>query len=120
MRNNNGGKLTSIDRDTVTIADENDEEHVDLSNIPLAEDLDGNEQEVEAVDQLLEARDDDNKKILGLKTTYEGFSIWGWVLCLFVERKGGPSKKSPELEGNAQALMQDWIASTQEQKLDDL
>ena len=63
--------------------------------------------------------DDDDKKKLGFKTIYEGFSIWGKVLCLFIERKGGPAKKSSGVEGNAQALMQDWIASTQEQRDDD-
>lgn len=60
---------------------------------------------------------DDDKKKLGFKTTYEGFSIWGWVLCLIVERKGGPGKK--EAGGNAQALMQEWIASTQQAQDDD-
>lgn len=64
-------------------------------------------------------QDLDDKKKLGLNTTYEGFSIWGWVLCLFVERKGGPARKQSGLEGNSQALMQDWIVSTQEQKNDD-
>lgn len=59
---------------------------------------------------------DDDKKKLGFKTTYEGFSIWGWVLCLIIERKGGPGKKEV---GNAQALMQEWIASTQQAQDDD-
>jgi hypothetical protein len=59
----------------------------------------------------------DDKKKLGFKTTYDGFSIWGWVLCLIVERKGGPGKKDSGV--NAQALMQEWIASTQQAQDDD-
>ena len=60
---------------------------------------------------------EDNEKKLGLKTTYEGFSIWGWVLCLLVERKGGPTKKGAGPD--AQALMEEWITSTQQQQDDD-
>lgn len=63
------------------------------------------------------ALDDDDKKKLGFKTRYEGFSIWGRVLCLIVERKSGPGKK--EAGNNAQALMQGWIASTQQGQDDD-
>lgn len=64
-----------------------------------------------------DALDEDDKKKLGFKTTYEGFSIWGWVLCLLVTRKGGTSKK--KTENNAgQALMEEWISSTQQQEED--
>ena len=61
--------------------------------------------------------DEDDKKKLAFKTTYEGFSIWGWVLCLLVDRKGGPGKK--DSEPDAQALMAEWITSTQLQPEDD-
>ncbi|KIX07022.1 uncharacterized protein Z518_04998 [Rhinocladiella mackenziei CBS 650.93] len=114
MKSNNGNKLTGIDRDTVMIQDEGHEENVNLEEIPLAKDLDDEERDRDVADIDPESVDDDTKK-LGIKTTYEGFSIWGWVLCLFIERKGSQGKKS---SGNAQALMQDWIASTQEQKDD--
>jgi len=96
------------------IQDESDEEIVNLAHIPHAEDVD-----VDSDRGLDTNEEDDDKKKLGFKTTYEGFSIWGWVLCLFVERKGGPKKQASELGPNSQALMQEWIASTQEQKDDD-
>lgn len=99
------------------IRDESDED-VDLEAIPPAEALDEDFEQDPRANR--DVDDDDDKKKLGLKTTYEGFSIWGWVLCLFIERKGGPGKKSAGAEGNAQALMQDWIVSTQEQRDDDL
>ncbi|KIV77899.1 hypothetical protein PV11_09675 [Exophiala sideris] len=114
QKSSNSGKLTSGHRDTVMIQDESDEENVGLAQIPSAGDLDDNDD-----DPVVTNDEDDDKKKLGFKTTYEGFSIWGWVLCLFVERKGGPKKQASELGVNSQALMQEWIASTQEQKDDD-
>jgi hypothetical protein len=71
-----------------------------------------------SLDQIPEedgAAAEDDKKKLGFKTTYEGFSIWGWVLCLLVTRKGVPTKK--KTENNAgQVLMEEWITSTQQQQ----
>ncbi|KAL2439014.1 hypothetical protein ABEF95_015497 [Exophiala dermatitidis] len=118
IRTNNGGKLTGAHRNAVMIQDESDDERVDLGQIPEAGDLEQDAQHHDK-DHTLEGESDDKKKP-GFRTTYEGFGIWGWVLCLFVERKGGPGKQKSGTEGNAQALMQDWIASTQAQKDDDL
>lgn len=59
---------------------------------------------------------EDDKKKLAFKTSYEGFSIWGWVLCLLVERKGGPGRKAAG--SDAQALMAEWITSTQQREED--
>ncbi|KAL8998234.1 MAG: hypothetical protein Q9169_002638 [Polycauliona sp. 2 TL-2023] len=54
----------------------------------------------------------DDKKKLGLKTSYDGFSIYGRILCLVVKRKG--NAKGKDLAGGVgQAMMEDWIASTQ-------
>ena len=119
LRTNNGSILTGIDRDAVMIQDESDDENVDLARIPQVEDTKDIGDNSNDAEEDFDARMEDDKKKLGFKTNYEGFSIWGWVLCLFIERKGGPGKKSGA-EGNAQALMQDWIQSTQEQKNDDL
>jgi len=47
-----------------------------------------------------------------LNTTYDGFSIYGRILCLVVKRRG--TGKGKELVGGAgQAMMEEWIASTQ-------
>lgn len=54
---------------------------------------------------------DDKKKML-LNTTYDGFSIYGRILCLVVKRRG--TAKGKEFVGGAgQAMMEEWIASTQ-------
>lgn len=63
----------------------------------------------------------DDKKKMALNTTYDGFSIYGRILCLVVKRRG--TARSKELAGGAgQAMMEEWISSTQAaegQMLDD-
>lgn len=55
---------------------------------------------------------EDDKKKLGMDTTYDGFSIYGRILCLVVKRRG--TAKGKELAGGAgQAMMEEWITSTQ-------
>ena len=59
-----------------------------------------------------EADNDDEKKKMGLNTTYDGFRIYGRILCLVVKRLGNKKGKQATT-GNGQAMMEDWIASTQ-------
>ena len=55
---------------------------------------------------------DDDKKKLALNTTYDGFSIYGRILCLVVKRRG--TAKGKEVgSGSGQAMMEEWISSTQ-------
>ena len=54
----------------------------------------------------------DDKKKMALNTMYDGFSIHGRILCLVVTRKG-PTKGKEWGGGAGQAMMEDWIASTQ-------
>ncbi|KAL8801994.1 MAG: hypothetical protein Q9223_006781 [Gallowayella weberi] len=59
-----------------------------------------------------EGPDTDDKKKLGMNTSYDGFSIYGRILCLVVKRRG--QAKGKDLAGGAgQAMMEEWIASTQ-------
>ncbi|KAL8648454.1 MAG: hypothetical protein Q9210_004982 [Variospora velana] len=56
--------------------------------------------------------DADDKKKLAMRTSYDGFSIYGRILCLVVKRRG--NAKGKDLAGGAgQAMMEEWIASTQ-------
>ncbi|KAI1827514.1 hypothetical protein F4861DRAFT_536081 [Xylaria intraflava] len=78
--------------------------------------------------------DDDDKKTLAMDISYEGFSIYGRVLCLVVKRRDGTIADSGGQGGNAsttaaggrdgnatksgsrgrgQAMMEDFIISTQ-------
>ncbi|MCJ1344974.1 hypothetical protein MMC31_003179 [Peltigera leucophlebia] len=55
---------------------------------------------------------EDDKKKLKLHTTYDGFSIYGRILCLVVKRRGLTRGKEP-VRGTGQAMMEEWITSTQ-------
>jgi hypothetical protein len=55
---------------------------------------------------------DDDQKKMSFNTTYDGFSIYGRILCLVVKRRGVAKGKDPA-GGSGQAMMEDWIASTQ-------
>lgn len=54
---------------------------------------------------------EEDKKKMGLSTAYDGFSIYGRILCLVVKRRG--TVKGKQRAGAGQAKMEDWIASTQ-------
>lgn len=58
----------------------------------------------------------DDKKKLAMDVSYEGFAIYGQVLCLVVKKRAsaaassaGGAKSRPE----GQAMMENWISSTQ-------
>ncbi|EGX95394.1 hypothetical protein CCM_00048 [Cordyceps militaris CM01] len=61
---------------------------------------------------------EDDKKKMAMDVSYEGFAIYGRVLCLVVKRRdaGAKNKQSALAGGNAatgQAKMENWITSTQ-------
>ena len=126
------GKLTgwmTSDRDPVTIPEESDEEDgVAFQDIPAApgieiEDEDEQYREVAAADgdeenflkraKSVEKKSDDKKK-LGFNTSYDGFSIYGKVVCLIVKRRVPKALGITSASSSAgQATMEDWIVSTQ-------
>ncbi|MCJ1377233.1 hypothetical protein MMC17_000325 [Xylographa soralifera] len=54
----------------------------------------------------------EDKKKMVLRTSYEGFRIYGRILCLVVKRRGIATGK--QLVGGAgQAMMEEWITATQ-------
>ena len=57
--------------------------------------------------------DADDKKKMGMATSYDGFQIYGRILCLIVTRRGGPKPAQQGPGAGGQAMMEDWIASTQ-------
>jgi hypothetical protein len=64
-----------------------------------------------------EAGGDDDKKKLTLNTSYDGFSIYGRILCLIVTRKGqkkdsgakGSVADTPALGGSQ--MMEQWVST---------
>ncbi|KAL2015835.1 hypothetical protein VTK56DRAFT_4703 [Thermocarpiscus australiensis] len=65
----------------------------------------------------------DDKKKMAMHISYEGFAIYGRVLCLVVKRRDGGGKgggsavpsssKSQPGRPGGQAMMENWITSTQ-------
>ncbi|KAM3078283.1 hypothetical protein ACMFMG_002423 [Clarireedia jacksonii] len=60
---------------------------------------------------LRDGDEDDNKKKMAMDTSYDGFAIYGRVLCLVV-KKIDKKGKAPAKDAG-QAMMEDWIISTQ-------
>jgi hypothetical protein len=55
------------------------------------------------------AQEDEDKKKLGMKTSYEGFSIYGRILCLIVKRKG--VKKSVGGNTAGTQMLENWVST---------
>ncbi|KAI1961394.1 hypothetical protein LOZ58_003248 [Ophidiomyces ophidiicola] len=58
----------------------------------------------------------DDKKLGIMSTTYDGFNIWGWILCLLITRKDNTNKaksstKAAGEQPSNQALMEEWICT---------
>ncbi|KAI9726884.1 MAG: hypothetical protein M1828_000232 [Chrysothrix sp. TS-e1954] len=67
-----------------------------------------------------EDEDADDKKKMGLATSYEGFSIYGRVLCLVVKRKGGGLSNNTQgapSNGRGQQMMESWVSTQAAQEL---
>ncbi|KAL0935410.1 uncharacterized protein CTRU02_210001 [Colletotrichum truncatum] len=63
-------------------------------------------------------QEDDDKKKMAMDVSYEGFAIYGRVLCLIVKKRQGLRMASSSSAENAkkpagQASMENWITSTQ-------
>ena len=74
-------------------------------------------EESEQMIQDRNAGDEDDKKKMGMNTTYDGFNIYGKILCLVVKRRGGVGARAKEGGlggGGGQAMMEEWISSTQQ------
>jgi len=52
------------------------------------------------------ARDD--KKKFGIRTLYDGFSIYGRILCIMIKRRGGRVSSGV---ASSQQLMETWIST---------
>ncbi|PWY78568.1 hypothetical protein BO94DRAFT_182725 [Aspergillus sclerotioniger CBS 115572] len=117
------------------LIESDDEDHgvgVQMQDIPHASDMDQDKRvgtkRQQAVDdsperQRVSKRRKDEEflpqvaeedKKMRFRTNYEGFNIYGWVLCLLVTRKGDRTGTKAPAEPGRQVLMEEWI-STQAQ-----
>lgn len=73
---------------------------------------------------LLGDQDPDDKKKMAMDISYEGFALYGMVLCLVVKRRetgtrvssarsAAPAAASTSQQGGSHSMMENWISSTQ-------
>ncbi|KAI7164176.1 hypothetical protein KC349_g863 [Hortaea werneckii] len=55
--------------------------------------------------------DDDDKKKLAMNTSYDGFSIYGRILCLVVKRKGKRSQPLQTAPAGGSQMMEQWVST---------
>ena len=65
--------------------------------------------EAEAEAESEAAAEEDDKKKLSMKTAYDGFSIYGRILCLVVKRKGVKARPSGIADGGGQMMLENWV-----------
>jgi hypothetical protein len=53
---------------------------------------------------------EDDKKKLGLNTSYDGFSIYGRILCLVVKRRGVRTSTGTGA-ASSQAMLENWVST---------
>ena len=63
----------------------------------------------------------DDKKKLRFNTSYDGFSIYGRILCLVVKRRGGKAKSGTGAPDTGQQMLENWVSTqaAQDQEVDD-
>ena len=54
---------------------------------------------------------EDDKKKLGLNTSYDGFSIYGRILCLVVKRRGVRTSTGTGGAASSQAMLENWVST---------
>ncbi|KAK4954763.1 hypothetical protein LTR66_013503 [Elasticomyces elasticus] len=59
---------------------------------------------------------DDDKKKLALSTSYDGYSIYGRILCLVVKRKGNKSK-TPGAPASGSEMLENWVSTQAAQEV---
>ena len=79
--------------------------------------MDAVDEEADADDADAMDEDKNDKKKLGLETSYAGFSIYGRILCLIVTRKGGAKERGGAGASTATAavggsqMMEQWVST---------
>jgi hypothetical protein len=98
----------TIDDDDVHIREELSEEEVHLHDIPT---LSGEEKDGQGgqASKAAPATNDDKK--LAPHTVYDGFSIYGRVLCLVVKRKGTATSTTTTKTRASQQMIENWVST---------
>ncbi|KAG9522422.1 hypothetical protein KCU93_g7026, partial [Aureobasidium melanogenum] len=104
------GDIPEVNTNKRSRNDDEDDEHIFVQS---EEDEDEEEETPQPrkkktkVKDVSQDEEEDDKKKMGIKTAYEGFSIYGRILCLIVKRKG--VKKNAA--GNSAAMLETWVST---------
>jgi hypothetical protein len=86
--------------------------HGDSVFVQSDEDIEQEEEEAAPRSKRKKVKDaaaDDDKKKMGIKTAYEGFSIYGRILCLIVKRRG--VKKATTGQAAGTQMLENWVST---------
>ena len=97
----------TIEDDDVSILGESSEEEINLSNIPRL----GEDKSSQDDNKVVSDTDANDDKKLAPRTTYDGFSIYGRVLCLVVKRKGPSMLLSSSKTASSQQMIESWVST---------
>jgi hypothetical protein len=97
----------TIEDDDVPIFEEPSDEGINLNDIPRV-DVDQLSLEDHSVGSNAEPNDD---KKLAPRTSYDGFSIYGRVLCLVIKRKGPLTSLTASKVASSQQMMESWVST---------
>jgi hypothetical protein len=61
----------------------------------------------------------DDKKKLSLDTSYDGFSIYGRILCLVVKRRGVRSNAGSDVPVSSQQMLENWVSTQAAGQIED-
>ncbi|KAH9868536.1 hypothetical protein J1614_007608 [Plenodomus biglobosus] len=98
--------------DTVSVSSESDGSDLLVDDPPARRRKSGRRSGHTAQNKDSEAPQEDDKKKLGLNTSYDGFSIYGRILCLVVKRRGARSLASgPTTASGSSQMMEAWVST---------
>ncbi|KAH7406035.1 hypothetical protein DE146DRAFT_431731 [Phaeosphaeria sp. MPI-PUGE-AT-0046c] len=101
-------QLSGAQEDTVSNGSDSDSSTLFVPGRPTKRSR-TNEDDAVSVNKDAE-EDRDDKKKLGLNTSYDGFSIYGRILCLVVKRRGGPLSGS-RAPASSEQMLENWVST---------
>lgn len=110
------------EEDEALFLSSDDEEAFQTQRAPPAKSRRRGDAQFEAVNEANEQEAMDDKKKLALNTSYDGFSIYGRILCLIVKRKGKKAAPSAAaVPAGGSQMMEQWVSTqaAQEAGLDE-
>ena len=98
-----GRKRGRSDDDTIDVSDDDDEDSFQTQKA-------SRRKKRKSGEVIEDEPEQDDKKKMALNTSYEGFSIYGRILCLIVKRKGGKKSSATGLSTGSE-MLENWVST---------